>query len=139
MIPLLIQVALGTRDSVSIFGIDYPTRDGTCIRDYIHVSDLAKAHILALEALNTRPQLVYNLGNGRGFTVREVIAATERVAGRRVKTLEATRRAGDPVVLVASSEAIQRELGWRPQYTELESIVETAWDWHRRHPNGYSS
>ena len=139
MIPLIIQAALGARDSVSIFGADYPTRDGTCIRDYIHVSDLARAHILALEALNTRPQMIYNLGNGQGFSVREVIAATERVSGHRIKTLEAARRPGDPSVLVASSEAIQRELGWRPQYPELEAIVETAWNWHRRHPNGYIS
>ena len=139
LIPLVIQAALGARDSVSIFGVDYPTRDGTCIRDYIHVSDLAKAHILALEALETRPQLIYNLGNGQGFSVREVIAATERVAGRRIKVLEAARREGDPAVLVASSEAIQRELGWRPQRPELEAILESAWEWHRRHLSGYSS
>jgi len=139
LIPFLIQAALGTRDSVSIFGVDDPTRDGTCIRDYIHVSDLAKAHILALEALNTRSQMIYNLGNGQGFSVREVIAVAQRVSGRQIETLEAARRVGDPAILVASSKTIQHELGWRPQYPELEVIVETAWDWHRRHWNGYSS
>ncbi|MGA2988932.1 MAG: UDP-glucose 4-epimerase GalE [Candidatus Korobacteraceae bacterium] len=139
LIPLVLEAALGARDSVSIFGTDYPTPDGSCIRDYIHVSDLAKAHLLALEALQTREQLIYNLGNGRGFSVREVIAAAQRVTGRPIKVLEAPRRAGDPAVLVASPEAIQRELGWHPQCPELEAIVETAWEWHQRHPQGYHS
>jgi UDP-glucose 4-epimerase len=139
LIPLVLQAALGARDSVSIFGTDYPTADGSCIRDYIHVADLAKAHLLALEALNGRAKLIYNLGNGRGFSVREVIAAARRVTGRNIKAVEAPRRAGDPAVLVASSEAIRQELGWRPQYPELETIIETAWAWHRRHPAGYHS
>ncbi len=140
LIPLVLQAALGARDSVSIFGTDYPTADGSCIRDYIHVADLAQAHLLALEALKKpRAKLIYNLGNGRGFSVREVIAAARRVTGRNIKAVEAPRRAGDPAVLVAGSEAIRHELGWRPQYPELETIIETAWAWHRRHPAGYHS
>jgi len=140
LIPIVLQVAMGKRESVSIFGTDYPTHDGTCVRDYIHVSDLASAHVLALEALGKQSEperLIYNLGNGRGFTVREVIEAARRVTGHPIPAVEAPRRAGDPAVLVASSEKIKRELNWQPRYPELESIISTAWEWRCKHPNGY--
>jgi UDP-glucose 4-epimerase len=137
LIPLILQVALGKRQSISIFGTDYPTKDGTCVRDYIHVVDLAQAHVLALEALGDREQLIYNLGNGRGFTVREVIEVARKITGHPIPAVETPRRPGDPAVLVASSENIQRELGWRPQHAELEQIVASAWKWHQAHPNGY--
>lgn len=138
IIPLILQVALGKRESISIFGTDYKTKDGTCVRDYVHVSDLAQAHILALNALGERPQLIYNLGNGRGFTVREVVEVARRVTGHPIPVVEAARRHGDPAVLVASSEKIQKELGWTPRFADLEAIVSSAWEWHRKHPNGYS-
>ena len=137
LIPLILQVALGRRESISVFGNDYPTADGTCVRDYIHVADLAQAHLLALEALDRAGQLIYNLGNGRGFSVQEVIEVARRVTGRPIPAVITPRRPGDPAVLVASSEKIQRELGWQPNYPELEAIVATAWEWHRRHPQGY--
>jgi UDP-glucose-4-epimerase GalE len=137
IIPLVIQVALGQRPHIEIFGTDYPTPDGTCIRDYIHVDDLAEAHLLALEALAPGKQLRYNLGTGRGYSVREVIRLVEEVTGKKVPVKEGPRRPGDPPALVAASEKGQRELGWRPQYTELRPIVETAWNWHRSHPKGY--
>ena len=139
LIPLVLQAALGKRDAISVFGTDYPTPDGTCVRDYIHVLDLAQAHLLALEALQTRSQLIYNLGNGRGFSVREVIETARRVTGKPIETIEAPRRAGDPAVLVASSEAIQHELEWHPRYPELTTIIGTAWEWHQAHPNGYGN
>jgi len=138
LIPLTLRVALGQRDHISIFGTDYPTPDGTCVRDYIHVSDLAAAHLLALGALEQRDRLIYNLGNGRGFSVREVIQVAREVTGHPIPAVETPRREGDSAVLVASSERIQRELGWKPQYAELRSIVSSAWEWHRRHPNGYA-
>jgi UDP-glucose 4-epimerase len=137
LVPLILQVALGKRDSVSIFGTDYPTPDGSCVRDYIHVLDLADAHVQALAALGNSSQLVYNLGNGRGFSVRNVIEVARRVTGHAIPAIETPRRAGDPAVLVASSEKIQRELGWTPRYPDLESIIRSAWDWHRQHPTGY--
>jgi len=137
LIPLILQVALGRRESISIYGTDYPTHDGTCVRDYIHVVDLAQAHVLALEGLGDRGQLIYNLGNGRGFTVREVIDVARRVTGHPIPAIEAPRRPGDPAVLVASSEKIQRELKWKPQYAELETIISTAWEWHQKYPQGY--
>ena len=137
LIPLVLAVALHQRENVAIFGTDYPTRDGTCVRDYIHVADLAVAHVLALEALEQEPQLIFNLGNGRGFTVREVIEAARRVTGHAIPAVEAPRRAGDPAVLVASSEKIQKELGWRPKLPDLEEIIASAWRWFRKHPNGY--
>jgi UDP-glucose 4-epimerase len=139
LIPLTLQVALGQREHINIYGTDYPTPDGTCIRDYIHVLDLAQAHVLALEALENRDQLVYNLGNGQGFSVREVIEVCRRVTGHPVPAVEAPRRPGDPPQLVASSERIQRELGWQPRIPNLEDIVASAWVWHRAHPNGYVS
>ncbi|MGO9272612.1 MAG: UDP-glucose 4-epimerase GalE [Terriglobia bacterium] len=137
LIPLTLKVALGQRDHIAIFGTDYATPDGTCVRDYIHVSDLAAAHLLALDALEQRDRLIYNLGNGRGFSVREAIQVAREVTGHPIPAVESPRRAGDPAVLVASSEKIQRELGWKPQHAELRSIVSSAWEWHRRHPNGY--
>ena len=137
LIPLILQVAQGRREAIAIFGTDYPTADGTCIRDYIHVVDLAAAHVLALEALGDRTQLIYNLGNGRGFSVRQVVEAARRVTGHPIPAIEGPRRPGDPAVLVASSEKIQRELQWQPRYADLETIVASAWQWHQRHPEGY--
>ena len=137
LIPLVLQVALGKRPSIAIYGTDYHTPDGTCIRDYIHVLDLASAHVLALEALATRDQLIYNLGNGRGFSVRQVVETARKVTGHDIPAEDAPRRPGDSAVLVASSEKIRRELGWRPRYPELEQIVASAWEWRRAHPNGY--
>ncbi len=138
LIPLALEVALGTRKELAIFGTDYPTPDGSCVRDYVHVSDLATAHLLVLEALKEKERLVYNLGNGRGFSVREVIETVRRVTSHPIPAVESPRRAGDPAVLVASSEKIKKELGWAPKYAELESIVRSAWDWRRAHPNGYT-
>ena len=140
LIPLVLKAALGERDSVKIFGTDYPTPDGTAIRDYIHVEDLGRAHLLALEAADeARPgeHRVYNLGNGAGFSVREVVEAAQRVTGRRIEAIEAPRRAGDPPVLVASSEKIRGELGWKPQKPSLEAMISDAWEWMREHPRGY--
>jgi UDP-glucose-4-epimerase GalE len=137
LIPLVLQTALGQRPAIEVFGVDYPTPDGTCVRDYIHVDDLAEAHLLALEALAPGKQLRYNLGTGRGYSVREVIAAVEEVTGKKVPVMVGPRRAGDPPVLVAAAEKVQRELGWRPKYTDLRSVVETAWKWHKAHPKGY--
>jgi UDP-glucose 4-epimerase len=137
IIPRVLKVALGEYPHVSIFGTDYPTADGTCVRDYIHVVDLATAHLLALDALSSQDRLIYNLGNGQGFSVREVIEVARRVTGREITVVEAERRPGDPAILVASSEKIQRELGWKPQFADLESIVASAWEWHSRHPRGY--
>ena len=137
LIPIVLQAALGRRDAVAIFGTDYPTPDGTCIRDYIHVYDLAQAHILALEAIRPGQGLTFNLGNGAGYSVREVIEAARRVTGRPIPTKEGPRRPGDPAVLVASSDHIRRALGWKPRYPALETIIETAWRWHREHPEGY--
>jgi UDP-glucose 4-epimerase len=135
LIPLVLDVALGRRKSIKIFGEDYPTRDGTCVRDYIHVRDLADAHLLALAALRERDRvgcLIYNIGNGQGFTVREVIESARRVTGKAIPVEARARRAGDPAVLVASSEKIQRELGWKPRFAELDTIVESAWEWHQK-------
>lgn len=136
LIPRVLQVPLGKREYIEIHGADYPTPDGTGIRDYIHVIDLAQAHILALRALDEGSR-VYNLGNGRGFSVREVIEMAREVTGHSIPASEGPRRPGDPAVLVASSERIRRELGWEPQYPSLRQIVESAWRWHRAHPDGY--
>ena len=141
LIPRMLQVALGRSEHATIFGTDYPTPDGTCVRDYIHVSDLARAHLLALERLNKdaeiNPPLIYNLGNGQGFSVREVVEIARQVTGHAIPVIESPRRSGDPAVLIASSEKIRRELGWQPQFTDLKSIIESAWQWHRAHPDGY--
>jgi UDP-glucose 4-epimerase len=139
LIPLVLKTALGHRAEIVIYGTDYPTPDGTCIRDYVHVSDLAAAHLLALDALSTQGRLVYNLGNGQGFSVRQVIDVSRRATGRTIRTVEGERRPGDPAVLVASSEKIRRELGWKPQYPDLESIVRSAWEWHQSRPDGYQN
>ncbi|TYQ16277.1 UNVERIFIED_CONTAM: UDP-glucose 4-epimerase [Acetivibrio alkalicellulosi] len=139
LIPLIIQVAMGKRDYISIFGNDYNTPDGTCVRDYIHVSDLAQAHCLALEKLRRgNDSQTYNLGNGKGFSVREVIDVVRKVTGCKIEAVDAPRRPGDPAVLVASSEKIKNELGWAPEAADLEMIVESAWNWHKQHPKGYS-
>jgi UDP-glucose 4-epimerase len=138
LIPLVLQVALGQRDQIKIFGTDYDTPDGTCIRDYVHVLDLAAAHILALEALEDGDSRVYNLGSGSGYSVREVIETARKVTGHAIPAVEDERRPGDLPVLVADSDKIGRELGWEPQYDNLERIIETAWNWHQAHPNGYT-
>ncbi len=137
LIPLVLQAAMGQRPHVEIFGTDYPTPDGTCIRDYVHVDDLAEAHLLALERLEPEKGLHYNLGIGRGYSVREVIQTAEAVTGKPVPVKLGPRRPGDPPVLIAASDKIQRELGWKPHYTELRPIIQTAWNWHQKHPRGY--
>ena len=134
LIPNVLKVALGQKEQCDIFGTNYPTLDGTCIRDYIHIVDLAQAHILALAP---GKQGFFNLGNGSGYSVREVIQACERVSGRSIKAVEQPRRPGDPPRLVAAADKALRELDWRPKFPKLEDIVATAWDWHRRHPQGY--
>ena len=136
LIPLVLKTALGKRPAVEIFGTDYPTPDGTCIRDYIHIEDLAQAHVMALDALDSR-SLHFNLGNGRGYTVREVMETARQVTGIDFTVREAGRRAGDPAVLVASSERIITELGWQPKHPALEDIIASAWQWHSKHPDGY--
>ncbi len=134
-------MALGRAQHATIFGTDYPTPDGTCIRDYIHVSDLAQAHLLALNALMAGAEraepLIYNLGNGQGFSVRQVIEAARAVTGHAIPVIESPRRPGDPAILIASSKKIQRDLGWQPKFPDLGAILESAWRWHRVHPNGY--
>ncbi len=131
LIPIILQAAGGRREVVKLFGTDYPTPDGTCIRDYIHVNDLADAHILALEALlDGKGSDVYNLGCGKGYSVREVIDMARKVTGKEIRVLEEKRREGDPAVLVASSDKIKKDLGWKPDYDNLETIIETAWRWH---------
>jgi UDP-glucose 4-epimerase len=137
LIPIILEVAQGRRPHISIFGDDYPTRDGTAVRDYIHVKDLASAHILALQELERRDRLIYNLGNSVGFTVKEVIEVVRKVTGHPIPTVIAPRRAGDPAELVASSEAIRKDLGWTPRFADLESIVASAWDWRSANPSGY--
>ena len=140
LIPVVLQVAAGKRDSIAIYGTDYPTPDGTCVRDYIHVSDLAAAHLLAFERLGKDAQperLIYNLGSGRGFSVREVVAAAEQVTGKKISVKESPRRPGDPATLVASSQKIQKELGWQPEYADLAEIIRSAWNWWSAHPQGY--
>ncbi len=139
LIPVVLQVALGQRDQVTIFGGDYPTRDGTCVRDYIHVADLAQAHILALGALDQLGSRKYNLGNGNGFTNLEVVETARRVTGHPIPHTIGPRRPGDPATLIASSEKIRAELGWEPRYPSLDQIVGSAWEWHRRHPHGYAA
>jgi UDP-glucose 4-epimerase len=137
LIPLVFQTIFGQRPNLTIYGTDYPTPDGTCIRDYIHVDDLAEAHLRALELLEPGRQLQCNLGTGRGYSIREVIATAEVITGRKVPVTEGPRRPGDPPALVACSDKAQRELGWTPRYPELRTILESAWRWHQRHPQGY--
>ena len=138
LIPRVLGVPLGKLDFININGNDYPTPDGTCIRDYIHIADLVSAHLLALEALGEHDKLIYNIGNGSGYSVREVIETARKVTGLSIPSEEFPRRAGDPVRLVASSEKIRNELGWEPQHTSLEEIMSSAWEWHRSHPRGYA-
>jgi UDP-glucose 4-epimerase len=132
----VLQVALGQRDQIAVFGSDYPTRDGTCVRDYIHIFDLAQAHILALRALDAGSR-TYNLGNGQGYTVREVIETARQVTGHPIPAVDTARRPGDPPELVACSAKIRRDPGWRPRFPDLRDIVQSAWDWHQAHPQGY--
>jgi UDP-glucose 4-epimerase len=137
LIPLVLRVALGQSEAIHIFGTDYPTPDGTCIRDYIHIADLVSAHLLALDGLHERDSLIYNLGCGNGYSVREVIETARRVTGHPIPSIERPRRPGDSARLVASSEKIKRELGWKPQHDDLHEIISSAWEWHQSHPNGY--
>jgi UDP-glucose 4-epimerase len=139
IIPIVLEVALGKREKVTIFGNDYPTKDGTCVRDYVHVLDLAQAHMLAMEGLDRLGSRKYNLGNGNGFTILELIETAEKVTGREITYDFGPRRGGDPAILIASSAKIKAELGWEPKYTSLEQIVASAWEWHSTHPNGYRS
>lgn len=139
LIPIILQVALGKRDKIAIYGDDYPTPDGTCIRDYIHVMDLADAHLLALDRLGRGEESrVYNLGNGEGFSVKEVIDVTRKVTKHPIPAEVSPRRVGDPARLIASSEKAIKELGWKPKYNSLQSIIETAWNWHKNNPKGYN-
>ena len=137
LIPLALEAALGKRDYIEVFGDDYPTPDGTCIRDYIHVADLCEAHILALEDLEEQKGSIYNLGNGKGFSVREVIETASKVADVDIPAKPGVRRPGDPAVLVASSDKIKKELGWKPRHPNLEEIIASAWQWHKENPEGY--
>jgi UDP-glucose 4-epimerase len=137
LIPLTIQAATGNRESVAIYGTDYETPDGTCIRDYIHVEDLCRAHLLVLEKLGDSRELIYNLGNGRGYSVREVIETVKEVCGKDFKVVESGRRPGDPPVLTSDASKAIKELGWKTKFGDLKSIVKTAWQWHNEHPNGY--
>ncbi len=139
LIPIVLQVAAGKREEIKLFGNDYATPDGYCVRDYIHVSDLAQAHVLALDNLRQKGvSNVFNLGNGKGFSNKEVVEVAKQITGRPVKAIDAPRRAGDPDTLVASPEKAMKELGWEPKYKELERIVETAWNWHSSHPAGFA-
>jgi UDP-glucose 4-epimerase len=137
LIPRVLQVALGQAGQALVYGTDYPTPDGTCIRDYIHVVDLAQAHVLALQALDQKPALIYNLGSGQGYSVREVIETARAVTGHAIPVVEHPRRPGDAPRLVASPDRIRRELGWAPRFPSLQAIVASAWEWHRDHPGGY--
>lgn len=137
LIPLIIQAAVGKKENIKIFGTDYPTPDGTCIRDYIHVEDLCAAHLLALEKLDTEAELIYNLGNGKGYSVRQVIDTVKKVSGKDFKVIQADRRLGDSEVLTADATKAQKQLGWKTTYHQLETIVESAFKWHTEHPNGY--
>lgn len=140
LIPIILQVALGQREYISVFGDDYPTKDGTCIRDYVHVMDLVNAHYLSLKRLREKEESgIYNLGNGTGFSVNEVIEEVRRITKHPIPVRMEARRAGDPAVLIASPEKAKTELGWTPAQSDLNTIIQSAWDWHRTHPNGYDS
>ncbi len=137
LIPLTIQAAMGIRDDIKIYGTDYDTPDGTCIRDYIHIEDLCRAHLLALDRLDQDHELLYNLGNGTGYSVREVIETVKKVSGRDFKVVPTDRRPGDPPILTSDATRAAEELGWRTKFPELEEIIATAWQWHKEHPDGY--
>jgi UDP-glucose 4-epimerase len=138
LIPLAIFAAMGKAESIKIFGTDYATPDGTCIRDYIHIEDLCRAHLLAIEKLDKQNELVYNLGNGKGYSVREVIDTVKKVSGKNFKVIDTPRRPGDPPTLVCDASKAKQELGWQPEWTDLEKIIDSAWQWHIKNPNGYS-
>ena len=138
LIPRVLKVALGQEQAAPVYGTNYATSDGTCIRDYIHLGDLVSAHLLALDALDREDRLIYNLGNGSGYSVRQVIDCAREVTGHPIPVIEAPRRPGDSARLVASSEKIRRELGWKPLHEDLQGIIASAWDWHHSHPRGYS-
>ncbi len=137
LIPLIIKAAMGTGSPVKIYGTDYPTPDGTCIRDYIHIDDLCRAHLLALNKLDQSSELIYNLGSQRGYSVREVIETVKKISGRDFKVIEADRRPGDPPVLLADASKAAQQLGWKPEKDNLEEMISTAWQWHNNHPDGY--
>jgi len=137
LIPLTIQAAMGKRNGVEIYGTDYPTPDGTCIRDYIHIDDLCRAHLLAMKKLDDNSELAYNLGNNKGYSVREVIEAVKKVSGKDFKVVEVERRPGDAPILTSDATKAKTELGWEPEFPELDEIVSTAWRWHSEHPDGY--
>ena len=137
LIPVVLQVALGQRESITLFGGDYPTRDGTCVRDYVHIVDLAQAHILALDGIARLGSRKYNLGNGDGFTNLEVVQAARRITGHAIPCTIGARRPGDPAILIASAKKIREELGWEPRYSSIDQIIGSAWEWHQSHPNGY--
>lgn len=139
IIPILLQVANGEREYFQVYGSDYSTPDGTCVRDYIHIMDIAQAHALALERISDFAGRIYNMGNSHGFSVRQVAQTASRIAGRNIPCRQAPRRPGDPGVLVASSDRIREELGWSPKFSTLEAIVQTAWDWKQNHPRGYAT
>jgi UDP-glucose 4-epimerase len=138
LIPLTIFAAMDKLDAIKIFGVDYPTGDGTCIRDYIHIEDLCLAHLLALKKLQSQAESIYNLGIGKGYSVRQVIDTVKKVSGKNSKVIETPRRPGDPPALVCDSTKARAELGWQPKWTNLEKIVESAWKWHSNHPDGYN-
>jgi UDP-glucose 4-epimerase len=138
LIPLTIFAAMGKLDAIKIFGTDYPTDDGTCVRDYIHIEDLCLAHLLALKKLDKQPESIYNLGNGKGYSVRQVIDTVKKISGKNFKVIESPRRPGDPPTLVCDSAKAKQELGWQPKWTNLEKIIESAWNWHSKYPNGYA-
>jgi len=137
LIPLTIQTAMGKQREIKIYGTDYDTPDGTCIRDYIHIDDLCRAHLLTLEKLKDNTELVYNLGNGKGYSVREVIQTVKKVSGKNFKVVDAARRPGDPAILTSDATKAQKKLGWKPEFPELEKIISTAWQWHNKYPDGY--
>ena len=138
LIPLVLQVALGQRENIAMFGNDYPTPDGTCVRDYIHITDLAAAHLLALKGLDEKSRMVYNLGNGTGYSVKEVIETARGVTGHAIPAIAKPRRPGDAAILVGDASKIRQELGWTPRLPDIKSIIASAWDWHHTHPNGYT-
>jgi len=137
IIPLTIKTAMGKRSQIEIYGTDYPTPDGTCVRDYIHIEDLCRAHLLALEKLETNSELVYNLGNGKGYSVKEVVETVKKVSGKDFKVVAGQRRAGDAPVLTSDATRARTELGWKMEFAELEKIIESAWRWHNKYPDGY--
>ena len=138
LIPLTIFAAMGKIDAIKIYGTDYPTPDGSCVRDYIHIEDLCRAHLLALNKLDKQQELVYNLGNGNGYSVKEVIETVKKVSGKKFKVVESQRRPGDPPILTSDASRAKKELNWTPEFPDLEKIVETAWLWHNKFPNGFS-